>query len=457
MASKPETDKWLIKAQEALDKSNFELAHLLLTQQVLPAAPFSLPVHQLLHRTSLGLSPSASFSPGKTARGVGPWLTYKKTMLGKDPAKQWLPLVHLVTKFPRHLDWRVKMAELALKLGQQDLAVQCYGQTLDLFPNHALSHRALGKILSAAGDFKRAEQHFLAARQLDPNDFESQDCIRELHARHSEQTWAKADGARDMIKDKDSAERIETSSHLLHSSDDIAKAIAVLEKEMGEKPADVFRFRQLGDLYLRQDEFKKALAIYEAGLKSFSEEPSLLDRVGDCRLKEFDALRRTLKEKQQQQPSPQDPALDQKLAELKKIRLSYAVSEFSRRVKDRPTETSLRFSLAMHLKEARAWDQAIAHFQITVKDARFEGRSRLQMALCFAGKKEFEAALTHITRLAEKITVLDDFAKEVTYCFGRILEEKGDREAARTQFQKIYEEDISYRDVQKRLDVWRKE
>ena len=71
---------------------------------------------------------------------------------------------------------------------------------------------------------------------------------------------------------------------------------------------------------------------------------------------------------------------------------------------------------------------------------------------CFARRKMFDlAAKTLQTAIKEK-PVFDDEKKELIYNLGSVLEGMDNKEQAIEQFKLIYEVDIGYRDVAKKVD-----
>jgi tetratricopeptide (TPR) repeat protein len=61
------------------------------------------------------------------------------------------------------------------------------------------------------------------------------------------------------------------------------------------------------------------------------------------------------------------------------------------------------------------------------------------------------AAKTLEKALAEK-QVFDEEAMELTYALGSVLEKMGKKEDAIEQFKKIYEVDVGFKDVAKKVD-----
>ena len=114
---------------------------------------------------------------------------------------------------------------------------------------------------------------------------------------------------------------------------------------------------------------------------------------------------------------------------------------------------SLRLGLGKRLMRGGELDLALGEFQKAHVDSRVGGEALFFMARCFHEKGVFDLARKEYERALEGCRGVDDRAKEILYNLGLISEAEGDSEGARGAFIRIYEVDISYRDVAEKMEA----
>src|SRR5205807_2359498 len=130
------------------------------------------------------------------------------------------------------------------------------------------------------------------------------------------------------------------------------------------------------------------------------------------------------------------------------------LAEFGRRVKDHPTDLAERYKYGATLLMAGRVDEAIGEFQKTVQDPRRKTDSLLRLAECFEKKQMLDLAAKQVQKAVEDFPQLNsERAKEVTYRLAEIQERRGAKDDAKREFMRIYEIDISYRDVAARVQA----
>ncbi|MGC8740183.1 MAG: protein kinase domain-containing protein [Candidatus Sumerlaeaceae bacterium] len=111
-------------------------------------------------------------------------------------------------------------------------------------------------------------------------------------------------------------------------------------------------------------------------------------------------------------------------------------------------ETEIRFELAkLHFEEG-AYDRAIALFQKTVLDFRFENESIKMLARCFMEKGMLEFAFQELRKL-----LIDDEVKELLYTLAQRYEAKNDFVGAKQVYRVLFAADMNYRDVKHRFEM----
>ena len=124
------------------------------------------------------------------------------------------------------------------------------------------------------------------------------------------------------------------------------------------------------------------------------------------------------------------------------------IEEFATRVAEHPTDMALRFSLGEQYLKAGRLDEAIGEFQRSVKDPRKRIDSLGLLGECFLQKGLYDLAARQLEKALEESPGLNsERGKAVVYNLGVLREKQGDMPAAKEQFLKVYEVDVSFRDV----------
>ena len=126
--------------------------------------------------------------------------------------------------------------------------------------------------------------------------------------------------------------------------------------------------------------------------------------------------------------------------------------EYGRRVKEHPLDLTEHFRLGQWLLQAERVDEALAEFQQTVRDPNLKVRSLRGQAICFEAKGILNLAAKKLEEAAQSFPGLNTpAAKEVHYDLADLLARMDRGPEARDIFERIVEEDASYRDVLQRL------
>ncbi len=111
-------------------------------------------------------------------------------------------------------------------------------------------------------------------------------------------------------------------------------------------------------------------------------------------------------------------------------------------------EPEKRFKLGKLHYLRQEYDEAIACFQRTAQDYRWESESTKMLGRCFVDKGMLDLALQEYRKLA-----VDDETKELLYDLAQRYETKRDLVGAKTVFRQLFAADIGYRDVKTRFEM----
>jgi tetratricopeptide (TPR) repeat protein len=139
--------------------------------------------------------------------------------------------------------------------------------------------------------------------------------------------------------------------------------------------------------------------------------------------------------------------------------LDYRLKSFVEREKRYPTASNIQFELALVYDElARTkndkslFDEAIKRFQWTFQDPKYRIDAGLRMGLGFQAKNQYDLALKRFDETLKFLEMKDDRWESLTYAKGDTLEMSGRRDDAKKVFLEVYEVDVAFRDVAKRVE-----
>lgn len=260
-------------------------------------------------------------------------------------------------------------------------------------------------------------------------------------ARRSE---GKSGDYRSQLASDEGARRNEVMNRMIRTEEDAREVLAFVERDLEENPGDKQMWVKKGDVHRRVDQFEQALSAYQEAAKLDEHDFSIVVRMGDARIGMLQVRLRDLKAR------GEDPtAVAQELLELE-------ISEYRMRCERQPTDMSHQFNLGTKLYDKQDVDAAAAAFQKAVNDPRYKRQSHFYLGHCFTAKNLLDLAIQQYTSCLSLIE--DDLgaqAKEVRYSRARAYESRGNKEEACTDYLRLVEIDLSYKDAAQRLDQLR--
>jgi tetratricopeptide (TPR) repeat protein len=370
---------------------------------------------------------------------------------GKDPMKRMASAFRALAKNPDHKGTLMALGESAAEAGQLEAAIGGYKRAAEQDTADPEPWKRLGQALAKRGRIPEALQALDNAVKAAPRDQEALKLRKDVAAEGAlKGGYETARSSRDLIKDKDVAQKLETEQRLQLTPEHAASEIEKVEAQCKAEPTNARMRVRLGELYLQRGEEAKALEAFEDALRTDPRNFDLSVRVGDQKLRAFEDGLRAARAATQQAPG--DAAVRARETAAEKALIEARLVEYGRRVKEHPLDLAERFKLGRTLLAAGRTEEATAEFQQTVRDPNRKTDSLLLLARCFELSNLNGLALKKVEEaVADFPTLTSVKARDVHYAHADLLARVGKKDEARAIFERLYEEDITYRDVAARL------
>ena len=444
--------KHVEKAEEAVRKKNFPYA-LQLLHQVITVKPDHGEAYALLCRAVQAQAERKS-TGGALAKLVGsPFLLSSGVgKLSKNPAGRARALLKYLKLEAKNPAIYLSLGEALAQAGHHRAAVAVLESGGELDPKQSDCWRVAAQCHQALGQIEQGLECLERAIQANPRDAEAERMRKNLSADLTLRggSYDRAEHSRQLMRDRDQQEKLEREQRLHQSEDEIETEIEDLRAAV-EDGGDGRQRRRLAELLGKRGRLDEALACLEGGVgQGDDNEADLLDRVGDLRIA---VVEREVRKLEKRVAEDDRAELREDLEDLRGALLETQSTEFERRVEARPTDLGLWYALGKILQKKGDVEAAIGAFQKSVKDPRSRVDSLIRLGACFHKKGLLDLAEKQLLAALEESPVSSDRGKSILYNLGLIAERAGRPVDARAHYARIYEQDIGYRDVAKKIEA----
>lgn len=337
------------------------------------------------------------------------------------------------------------------KYGREDAAIVTLEFLRQVRPKHVASIRELAHIYEKRDDIPRATQRYMMVLQVRPADIEASKKIHDLAATESiQEKWDKGDSFQEKVRDKDKAVRLEQSGRTVRTADQATDAISRVMADIEQNPEKPMLWSELGDLERKRDNLSASADAYKKALELDRLNQLYLQKLMDVQLQQCD--KRIEEAETTAANAKGDKALAEKVQALKAEKRDFWLAELQRRVEERPTETSLRFSLGHLYYEIDRINEAIGEFQRVVRDVKYRLPATAMLGKCFAKKGLDELAIGQLEKALLEANLMEDSGRDIAYTLGTLYEKVGNYQAAEDTYRKIFEIDIGYGDIAEKME-----
>ena len=254
---------------------------------------------------------------------------------------------------------------------------------------------------------------------------------------------------------KKAAARLDREKGDIKSDEDLLAAIGDVKSDIEKRPEDARLNMNLGDLYKQAGDYNESKKAYDGARQKDSNNPTYLFRLHDLEIwKMLNALKAL-----DAKAKAGDAAAKEQIKKDKVTLVDYRLVSFIEREKQYSTDSKIKYELGCIYYEMAGvkgdktmYDQAITRFQSTFRDPKFRVDSGLRMGLGFAAKGQFDLALKRFDETLAGMELKNEQWKTVTYAKADTMQRAGRRADALKTFTEIYEVDVAFKDIGKRVD-----
>jgi len=446
-----DTSKLLQRAKEAVEKNNFKYA-VELYQQILAINPDNVESRTLLRAAQSRVYEESGGSPIKAyLKGIVSLVKIGFFTLLKSHDKSMIECERFLCNDPKNKLVLLRLAASAHALNYFKTAESVYRYIINFDSDNIKVLKALGGVLRDAKKVSEAIDCYQSILNINRSDFEASRAIKDLSAMAMSQRIEGAKDAREIVRDRDETAKLESLTHEARTEEEVNARIKIIKAELEERPEDVQRHISLGDLYLRKLAFDEAKAAYQKAYELRSTDYNIQIKFNELETRKIEIQLENLKKK-----AAQDPAAKAQFQQGQVKLVKFKLQDYEGRVKHYPTDISYRFELAKLYYQTKQFDKAIQNFQITRQDPARRSTSMNMIGLCFVNKKDYDMAIEQFQGALEKMEVMNDQKKLITYNLADAMERMGKKAEALAQFKVLYEHDIAFKDVKTRFERLRK-
>jgi len=247
---------------------------------------------------------------------------------------------------------------------------------------------------------------------------------------------------RSKLKDQKVAARLEQEHRTMQGANDVESLIAARLADIEREPLNMNFRRALADLYLKASRFDNALSALDDAEKAAGRtDPQIEKMKSAIKVKKFDS---------QIAAAANDPAQAKALEEAKATFIFEDALDMAKRY---PNDLQCRYELGVQYFNRAEYTQAIEEFQLSQRNPQRRIRSLYFLARCFTKMGQIDLGFDQLKKAKGELTLMDDDKKDIVYEMGLLAEQMGRKEEAVGYYKEIYEVDITFRDVAKKIQA----
>lgn len=441
------------KGLEAFKKENFGYA-VELFEQVLIYKPDHIKARHYLRlseRARLKKNPSSSVA--SFFQKLSSSLITAKTQLSgsKGKAEETIKQYEKALRVnPNNEKALQNLASCLISSDMIEAAIETLEEIRDVNPNNAAALRKLGNLYLKKENYLEAQKCFERILQFKPHDLDAERGLKNLAALGTIKRggWENETTFREKILDKTQAERLEKEKRTVKTEDDINFLIEQTKKQIASLGENISNLKKLAELQIKAELFHEALKTYQKLKEKKPHSSQIEEKILKLKLKLIDRKIKSSEASNEKKGKEEISELQKQKNELRLESLKQEVSRF-------PNDLNLRYEYGKTLYASSQIEAAISQLQLAVNEPTKRTSSLNLLGLAFKQKAMLDLALTQFKKAYESLSRGGKRAttdKEIIYNLAQTYEEMGKKQLAIEEYKKIYESDINYKDVAKKIE-----
>ena len=350
---------------------------------------------------------------------------------------------------PLSVKYETLAAQCCAAAGFHDSAALILESGLQVDMQNEALMKALIDSYSNCGEWKKAREILVVLVNKHPQDGTLVARLKDVEARMTmDEGWNdvvnsnEKEGYRKLIKNKDQAAKLDMANKAVAAGDDAETLIEEQKAKIAKEPRNLNYYKGLARIYQQLKRYDDAVAILEKARELNPSDPELDRHLTMAKTQSYDARIEAL-----QAAGDADGA-----QALTDERNQFVFDDLVSRVERYPNDLHLRYELGMQYLMYEAYDDAIQQFQLSQRAPKERTASLYGLASCFRQKGQRDMAVMQLETALDQLPVMDDMKKAVLFDLGEIAEETGDVERAFQLYKEVYGSDISYKDIEKKME-----
>jgi tetratricopeptide (TPR) repeat protein len=345
---------------------------------------------------------------------------------------------------PLNVELAVEIAEAS---GHADAALFTVESAYENNPDDLKLLRRVAEFYLKLGDYTKARDAYSKLNAFLPNDQLIFKQLKDVEARVTmaagwEEASGKKDGYRDLIANKDQANKLDMQNKSVQTGSDADFLIEEAKQRIAAEPNNLNFYRALARVYLQNKRFEEAVATLEDARKINAADPELDRGITQAKISLFEAKIDALKA----------AGKTAEAADMEGDMNQFVFDDLSARVQRYPNDLKLRFELGCLYFKYEYFDEAIGQLQLAQRSPKERVEALYYLAKCFAKKGQRDMAVMQLETANDQLAIMDDLKKKVMFELGVLAEESGDYEKAFSFYKDVYGADIGFEDIGVRME-----
>ena len=215
------------------------------------------------------------------------------------------------------------------------------------------------------------------------------------------------------------------------------------KRDIAADPEEISSYYQLAELYLNNEDYKRAEDILAKAFEASDGDPDVRERWEDVQLRQL----------RQQIAVAQKQGDEQLRKKLREEMIAKEVKLYQNRCERFPNNLGFKYELGLRYQLGGKFNEAIKQFQLARNDPRRKGLCLLRLGQCFQQIKQNSLAMSHYESAIGEIPDRDaENKKTALYLAGRMAVALEKIDSGEKYLTKLAELDFAYKDVSTLLE-----